>query len=61
MIAGAGYLSEAAEMCYWRSLIRSWSEVARPDLDTWRISGGDTSENELGVRWETFLLTGKTK
>lgn len=48
----AGYLSSAAEVCYWRSLIRSWNEVARPGK-TWDEAGD-------GMRWETFSLTAKT-
>jgi hypothetical protein len=45
-----GYLSQAAEACYWRRLIRSWSETARWDESEW----------EKGMRWETFSLLGKT-
>ncbi|KAG0650419.1 hypothetical protein D0Z07_2927 [Hyphodiscus hymeniophilus] len=45
-----GYLSQAAEVCYWRRLIRSWSETA-----SW-----EESEWEDGMRWETFSLLGKT-
>jgi len=52
MYVEGGYLSEAAETCYWRALLRGWSEVARP-IDGWGIRDGD------GVRWETFSLTGK--
>ena len=44
MVAG-GYLSEAAEACYWRSLIRAWSRMVRVE--------GDWGE---GMRWETFSL-----
>lgn len=44
-----GYLSEAAEACYWRSMIRAWSRTARIE--------GDWGE---GMRWETFSLLGKT-
>ncbi|KAF3191611.1 hypothetical protein TWF788_006207 [Orbilia oligospora] len=47
-----GYLSESAEMCYWRELIRGWSKVAIPTGSGW---------NELGFPWETFALTGKTE
>lgn len=45
-----GYLSQAAEVCYWRRLIRSWSETVRWDKAEW-------SE---GMRWETFSLLEKT-
>lgn len=49
-----GYLSEAAEVCYWRGLIRGWSSVVRLDDPKWKEEGGE------GVRWETFALTGST-
>ena len=45
-----GYLSRAAEACYWRRLIRSWGETVRWDESEW----GE------GMRWETFSLLGKT-
>jgi hypothetical protein len=51
-IVEAGYLSSAAEVCYWRSLIRAWSEVAQP-TPSWVGNG-------LGTRWETFSLTRTT-
>jgi hypothetical protein len=51
MMVKRGYLSEAAGTCYWRQLIRSWSETV----------GWDESEWEEGLRWETFSLLGKTK
>jgi len=51
MVVGGGYLSEAAEACYWRSLIRAWATMARVlDINEW----GD------GMRWETFVLLGRT-
>lgn len=34
-----GYLSAAAEVCYWRSLLRGWAEVARPIGEKWTQSG----------------------
>ncbi|KAF3907149.1 hypothetical protein ABW21_db0205751 [Orbilia brochopaga] len=46
-----GYLSESAEMCYWRELIRGWNKVAIPTGDGWE---------EMGLPWETFALTGRT-
>jgi len=42
-----GYLSEAAEACYWRRLIRGWSEQVRINEVEW----------EEGTRWETYSLT----
>ena len=45
-----GYLSAAAEACYWRALVRGWSEVVRWREEEW----GE------GMRWETFSLLGKT-
>jgi hypothetical protein len=43
-----GYLSAAAETCYWRALIRGWSTVVEPEGSEW-------SEHK-GVRWELFSL-----
>lgn len=34
-----GYLSSAAEVCYWRALLRGWSEVARPVGEKWEQPG----------------------
>ncbi|PSR97700.1 glycosyl transferase family 90-domain-containing protein, partial [Coniella lustricola] len=31
VFAGGGYLSPAAEACYWRALVKGWAEVARWD------------------------------
>ncbi|KAI0471279.1 hypothetical protein F4859DRAFT_114180 [Xylaria cf. heliscus] len=45
---GGGYLSPAAEACYWRGLIRGWSEVVRVD---------DGAFDDLEeVTWEEFSL-----
>lgn len=46
---GKGWLSEGAEACYWRALVRAWSEVVKVDESEW----GE------GMRWETFSLLGK--
>ena len=51
-----GYLSEASEVCYWRSLVRAWSTVARIDEKEW----GARDEERVrvkGTRWEEFSLT----
>lgn len=50
MFVGGGYFSPAAETCYWRALVRGWSEVVRVD------------EKELadigeGQTFEAFALT----
>ncbi|KAF7179939.1 hypothetical protein CNMCM7691_008991 [Aspergillus felis] len=45
-----GYLSPAAETCYWRALIRGWSKVVESE-------GGEWTEHK-GVRWELFSLGG---
>ncbi|KAI1353485.1 hypothetical protein F5Y01DRAFT_323114 [Xylaria sp. FL0043] len=45
---GGGYFSPAAEMCYWRGLIRGWSEVVRVDEGAF----DDLEE----VTWEEFSL-----
>lgn len=52
LMVDTGYLSEAAETCYWRSLIRGWSDMAKADEEEWR---------EEGMRFETYALLGKTK
>lgn len=52
-IVRKGYMSQAAEVCYWRSLIRGWSSVVRLKDEKWAEEGGE------GVRWETFSLIGK--
>jgi len=49
MMVSEGYLSEAAEVCYWRGLIKGWSSMARVDEGEW----------EQGMRWETFSLVEK--
>lgn len=48
---GGGYLSPAAETCYWRALIRGWSSVVRVDGDEW-----EGREEERGVSWEEFSM-----
>jgi hypothetical protein len=54
MISGRGYLSPAAESCYWRALISGWGKVART------VSDEKWNEGEE-IRWETFTLTGQTQ
>ncbi|PMD24641.1 hypothetical protein NA56DRAFT_594946, partial [Hyaloscypha hepaticicola] len=49
-----GYLSEASEVCYWRSLVRGWSSVVRIDEQEW---GAWDDEGSRGLRWEEFSLT----
>ncbi|KAI0540455.1 hypothetical protein GGR58DRAFT_130499 [Xylaria digitata] len=43
-----GYFSSAAEMCYWRGVIRGWSEVVRFDEGVF--------DNLEEVTWEEFSL-----
>ncbi|KAI1178135.1 hypothetical protein F4777DRAFT_145357 [Nemania sp. FL0916] len=45
---GGGYFSPAAEMCYWRGLIRGWSEVVQ-------VEDGAFEDLEE-VTWEEFSL-----
>tara|TARA_R110002003_G_scaffold141_8_gene12939 strand:- start:10086 stop:11054 length:969 start_codon:yes stop_codon:yes gene_type:complete len=52
LMVGGGYLSLAAETCYWRALIRGWGEVAVV-TEEW---GSD-----VGVRYETWLLNEVSK
>ena len=47
------YLSPAAEACYWRRLIRSWSEVSEPPIP-WE--GKEGIMDWKGVPVEDFLL-----
>lgn len=50
MFAGGGYYSPAAEACYWRALVRGWSEVARVDeAELKEVGDGET--------FEAFVLT----
>ncbi|KAI1878690.1 hypothetical protein JX265_002867 [Neoarthrinium moseri] len=46
---GAGYLSPAAEMCYWRAAIRGWSQTVD-------YTGQGFEELE-GIPFEEFILT----
>jgi hypothetical protein len=59
MMVEAGYLSQASEVCYWRSLIRGWSQVVEIDEEVWGKWDGQGVENGEGIKWETFSLTGK--
>ncbi len=60
MIHDAGYLSPAAEACYWRSLINGWSQVVKPIESTWGKMDVEGLENGEGIRYETFALMGAT-
>lgn len=47
-VVGGGYLSIAAETCYWRALLQGWSKTALVDEQEWR---------HMEVqRYETWLL-----
>jgi hypothetical protein len=61
IVVDAGYLSPAAEACYWRSLIRGWSEVAQIDEKEWGAWDAEGPENGEGIRWETFSLNSRTR
>lgn len=50
MFVDGGYFSPAAEMCYWRALVRGWSEVARWDAEELKAVGE-------GQTFEAFVLT----
>ncbi|KAG9238242.1 glycosyl transferase family 90-domain-containing protein [Amylocarpus encephaloides] len=60
---GGGVLGEAAEVCYWRQLLRSWASVVTPKNGT--VQAGDRYPDERiwaeGVRWETFSLVSQTR
>ncbi|KAI1778105.1 hypothetical protein F4818DRAFT_438280 [Hypoxylon cercidicola] len=45
---GGGYFSPAAEMCYWRAVIRGWSQVV--------ITDGQGFEDLEEIPWEEFSL-----
>lgn len=47
-VVRGGYLSLAAETCYWRALVRGWAAVAQVDGNEW--------SDEVGVRYEEWLL-----
>ena len=57
LMVSRGYLSAAANACYWRALIRRWARVARPKEDGHKAWGSGWREE--GMRWETFALTDK--
>ncbi|GJC79491.1 hypothetical protein ColLi_02329 [Colletotrichum liriopes] len=46
-----GYTSPAAEVCYWRALVRGWSQVVRID-DTIRENSESTSFEEFVTKTE---------
>jgi hypothetical protein len=48
LFVGKEYLSSAAEICYWRALIRSWSEAVQYESGEW--------EGREVVSWELFSL-----
>ncbi|KAI0974139.1 hypothetical protein F4678DRAFT_400026 [Xylaria arbuscula] len=48
LFEGGGYFSPAGEMCYWRGLIRGWSEIVRVDEGAF----DDLEE----MTWEEFSL-----
>lgn len=43
-----GYLSPAAEACYWRSLLRVWAGLARPIGEEWEQQGMPAEEFMAG-------------
>lgn len=50
LFADGGYFSPAAEACYWRALIKGWSEVVK-------IDEGGLDEIGEGQTFEAFVLT----
>ncbi|KAI0802916.1 glycosyl transferase family 90-domain-containing protein [Xylaria sp. FL0064] len=48
LFVGKGYVSPAMETCYWRALLRGWSQVVRLEGEGW--------EDEEGVSWEEFSI-----
>ncbi|KAK4239931.1 lactation elevated protein 1 [Achaetomium macrosporum] len=49
LFVGGGYLSPAAETCYWRALVRGWAKMARTEGQGW--------EDTEGTTFEAFSLT----
>jgi hypothetical protein len=49
LFVGGGYFSPAAEVCYWRALVRGWARVARTEGQGW--------EGQVGVPFERFALS----
>jgi hypothetical protein len=47
VMVGGGYLSRAAETCYWRALIRGWSKIAVVDEKEWELGEGERFEGWL--------------
>ncbi|KAI1420430.1 glycosyl transferase family 90-domain-containing protein [Xylaria sp. FL1777] len=43
-----GYISPAMETCYWRALLRGWSQVVRLEGEGW--------DDKAGVSWESFSI-----
>ncbi|TVY14473.1 O-glucosyltransferase rumi-like protein [Lachnellula arida] len=56
-----GLLSPAAEVCYWRSLVRGWSSVVEIEEGAWGEWEREGGTNGEGMRFESFALTGETK
>ncbi|OCL01750.1 hypothetical protein AOQ84DRAFT_306094 [Glonium stellatum] len=54
LMVGKGYLSPAAEVCYWRALISGWSTVTMIDKTHEELSSGSGA-----MRWESFNLRGQ--
>ncbi|CAG8977780.1 hypothetical protein HYALB_00010865 [Hymenoscyphus albidus] len=61
-VGEGGIISEAAETCYWRALIRRWAGVVREKNGTHLDSDREGDERQWGdgMRWESFVLTGAT-
>jgi hypothetical protein len=51
LFVGGGYVSLAAETCYWRSLIKRWNEVVRYDEKEW----------DEGISFEEYVLKASSK
>ncbi|KAI9694339.1 MAG: hypothetical protein M1820_008987 [Bogoriella megaspora] len=54
-VVHGGYLSQAAEACYWRALIRGWASVADVEIGN---AEGQWNASE-GIRFEQYLVRGK--
>ncbi|KAF2967789.1 hypothetical protein GQX73_g5742 [Xylaria multiplex] len=53
LFVGKGYTSPAMETCYWRALIRGWSQVVRLGED-WEHADG-VSWDEYSVNWDGII------
>ncbi|KAM7199386.1 Glycosyl transferase family 90 domain containing protein [Naviculisporaceae sp. PSN 640] len=64
LFVGGGYFSPAAEVCYWRALVRGWADMARPvntgvaaDWEYEEAGDGKSWFEEEGISYEAWSLS----